>query len=281
MREDHKDPWWLLALTYLIVLLIGLLLGYNAAKAQDVDLDDAFLIDATAPLPDSVPAYALPAEVVLFEDGFEGDFPGIWRLSGCRYGHTWGQVDCRVSSGDWALWCADQKGGGTRWSGLDACEDAYPVWVCAHAEIGPFDLSEASAASLEFDWWLRTPLWGFDNDRLHVTAGPGRDLWPVKLTRLHDYGDEWHQEEVNLLSLCGEPRVYVRFSFFSDGYTVPAFVPSGAFLDNVRLVATMPGAEGPTGPTGATGATGSPFTDLLRLVLIETDGDTLTYGVLP
>ena len=147
---------------------------------------------------------------------------------------------------------------------------------------GPFDLTAATEARLEYQWWLRSEaaIYSILGDRLILLASSDGSIWQTISSNTGDWGDVWWSNETVLDQYCGGP-VWLRFAFLSDGWVVrPRGEVNGAFLDNVRIVAEMPDAPtGPTGATGVTGPTGYTFAETLRVVVIEEVGDTLTLEV--
>jgi hypothetical protein len=157
--------------------------------------------------------------------------------------------------GAWHLWWSipNYTWGSTQCNVLDGTA----LWCAASkADTGPGDLS---ACRDDYP----------NNVVASMRAGP------------FDCSDADSLEVMPLPDFVGEAEVYVKFIFRSDMYLArPANMVNGAFVDNVRLVASVPGTDGPTGPTGATGPQTPVFVDTLRLVKMYIDADTTVYGVL-
>jgi hypothetical protein len=99
---------------------------------------------------------------------------------------------------------------------------------------GPFDLRDATRATVTFDYWLKS-------------NGNGTDfLWfgaKDKASANFYIGDqrsggngEWVKDATfTLAAFTGKPEVWIGFAFYSDGWGSPSGLPNGAFIDNVRV----------------------------------------------
>lgn len=184
-----------------------------------------------------------PTWVTLFNDGFEGDFPGAgWIVvdenpdAGL---YTWAARDCQKSEGSFSAWSV---GGGDT---SRACGSTYPGAASAWMVYGPFSLADASAAELVFDWWSHTET--------------GRDFfaWGASLDDFHYYGGKvsgdystWTRGERLDLStiptignLLGQPQVWIGFSFTTDS----SGSYEGSYVDNVVLRKRVGAAAGVAG----------------------------------
>ena len=93
-----------------------------------------------------------PWEVV-FEQDFEGTFPGSWTVDDNSTGYEWGKRDCKPYAGSNSGWVV---GGGS--SGLGLPCGTYIVTDTLNTTIkyGPFSLSDAAQAQLKFKHWFNT-----------------------------------------------------------------------------------------------------------------------------
>jgi hypothetical protein len=166
----------------------------------------------------------------LFSDDFEGTFPGAWTIfDNASSGYEWGLSDCQSVSSDHSAWGV---GGGASGSTLP-CGSNYPDGVNTMMIAGPFDLTDARAAELDFQLWLNTET---DYDHVGYFASiDGKDFWGwiswgnsggwqpgvFDLSDVYTLGD-----------LRGQPQVWIAFEFYSDelvDYT------EGGFVDDVVL----------------------------------------------
>lgn len=171
---------------------------------------------------------------------FEGWFPGTgWsRWDAGSTEHVWGDVNCfAIESGGtgWSAWPAAEGA-----SGLDPCSGAnYPNFVHSWLIYGPFSLTYAQSASLDFHfrldseaggdylkWMASTNGINFYGQQIagNHTSGPfynGYNFHSFDLTNVYTLGD-----------LSGEPQVWIAFVFQSDGDTNTG---QGPFIDGVSL----------------------------------------------
>jgi len=210
----------------------------SSADAAEIPADfDWFCLNGGVPGPTVTPtppptvtptpsptATATPTWQTIFSDGFEGGFPEAWQRRG---NPGWGRTDCRLFAGTYSVWPAAD--------GTDAvipCTDNYPNNVNAWLIIGPFDLTGATAAEIDFQRWQRTEL---DHDYLK---------WLVSVDDQNFYGWQssgnsggWDAVTFDLSNvpplgdLRGRSQVWVAFAFTSDG----SGADSGAFLDDVVI----------------------------------------------
>ena len=179
--------------------------------------------------------------VTILDDGFEGPFPGSWQVgdvnadSGRYY---WGKRDCKDHGGSFSAWSAGA--GDSRLS----CGSKYRNDALAWMIFGPFDLTDATASELTFDWWSDTEyecdvfFWGASTD--------GDDFFGQLVS---GNWSSWSTDEVLDLSdvyelgnLLGEDKVWIAFVFDSDS----SVTDQGSFVDNVLLRKYVGGAASTT-----------------------------------
>jgi hypothetical protein len=161
----------------------------------------------------------------VFSDDFEGVFPGPWIVSGNGFGsgYTWGQRACR-GSGRYSAWAV---GGGSSGYWL-SCNSYYPPGVDSRMVYGPFSLVGATAGQLVFDRFVSTAgagggdslCWGASKDGSSYSAS------------CDNYSYGWSRTTLDLNAWIGEPNVWIRFRFTSDGWQQYA---EGAYVDNVLI----------------------------------------------
>ncbi|MBK9065165.1 MAG: PKD domain-containing protein [Acidobacteria bacterium] len=200
------------------------------------------------------------ADVTVFSDDFEGAFPGGWQLfytGGSNGATVWGRSTYRKAGGSASAWCA---GGGTS---PRPAGGSYAPNMGAWLYYGPFDLSDASDATIEFDLW---------NDCEPSAASPPPDLITLYAST-DDFATNERQQGVyfgntngqwahvtkkissfDLIGAVGSRTVYLAFIFNSDAAT---HLREGAYLDNVVLRKTTGGAACSLGCTATVPATGT------------------------
>ena len=189
------------------------------------------------PTPTPTPA---PSNVVIKSENFEGTFPNDWDVSdnnptnGEQY---WGKSNCRAQSGAYS--------GRSVGAGGPGCNDDYPGNVTAWMVYGPFDLSDATDAALNFAFWSNTAtdtqedrfFWGASIDGTGFNGYVVRGAWTT-----------WTAETFSLVNvpslgdLRGESSVWIAFVFVSDG---DEYVSEGSYVDNVVLWKTTSGTAAP------------------------------------
>jgi len=168
---------------------------------------------------------------IMTED-FEGAFPtGLWAAfdnDGATNGeYYWDDDDYKPHGGSWSAWCAN---GGV--DGLDPEFYYYPNNMKSWMVYGPFDLSDATDAELNFYCWLQSQtthdyLWWAAS-----TNGSNFYGWGTS-------GDSggWVSQSFDLTTaptlgnLCGEAEVWIAFVFTSDH----SIFDEGAFIDDIEL----------------------------------------------
>ncbi len=165
-------------------------------------------------------------EVTIYQDGFEGTFPGPWSVSGST---TWGKSSYRASSGSSSVWCAADGTAPAPPGG------PYVANMNAWMTYGPFSLADASAARMEFDLW-------------HYTETSYDKVWWAISVDNSEYWGYWTSgnsggwthvvfdfASITEITAIGQPQVWVGFVFQSD-YSVQY---EGAYVDNVVITETV------------------------------------------
>ncbi len=170
----------------------------------------------------------------MYED-FEGDWPAPgWTVTdesntdGGEY--MWGQRDCHPYEGIYGLWAV---GGGAQGSAL-TCDAFYPNNARSWAIYGPFDLSDATSASLIFYLYGRIPdERGCSTDRLFVGSSTDADDFSGT-NYCGDYTSAYVQQVLDLSDRLGESEVWIAFGFISDGNATDI----GLTVENVNLISS-------------------------------------------
>jgi len=167
----------------------------------------------------------------IFEEGFEGTFPGAWLVfdnypqNGIHY---WGKRNCRAFSGTYSGWSI---GAGSQGGSLP-CGAEYTNNAESWMMRGPMSLADATAAELRFKMWLNSE----PNDGLcrmasidgynfygYCTSGV-TSVWVDQVLDLEDV--------YTLGDLTGEPKVWVALIFISDG---AIYYQEGAHVDDILM----------------------------------------------
>ncbi len=181
--------------------------------------------------------------VTVYSDGFEGAFPGQWRLAyastpsgqctSVNQTVTWGRSTYRSASGSASLWCA---AGGTN---AQPPGGSYAPCMGTFAIYGPFSLADAVSASLDFDLWLSS-----ETNYDYVWWMISTDGSSFSGYKLSGSTNGWAHEHLNFsdvgsVSSIGAPQVWVAFYFNSDESTQY----EGAYLDNVVIAKALAGTS--------------------------------------
>jgi C1A family cysteine protease len=175
----------------------------------------------------------------IMTEGFEGAFPnGLWAAfdaDGATNGeYYWDEDDYKPHLGFRSAWCAN---GGA--NGLDPESNYYPDNMKSWMAYGPFDLSDATDAELNFYYWLDT-----ESNYDYVS-------WMASVDGSYFYGGGrsgnsggWVSMTFDLTgvptlgNLCGQAQVWIAFAFVSN----ESNTGDGAFIDDVVLRKTVAGA---------------------------------------
>jgi subtilisin family serine protease len=177
-------------------------------------------------------------EVITYET-FEGSFPApgwdCFAASGFADA-CWDENSYRSYNGSWSMYCADL---GTAAVSPPA---AYPMDMQAWAVYGPFDLSDATGAELEFMLWLDSES-GYDYFQYMVSTD-GVNFYGYQTS---GNSEGWISQNMDLTAVptlgdvTGASSVYFALVFESD-YSVSF---EGAFVDDVLLQKYVEDADGP------------------------------------
>jgi hypothetical protein len=205
---------------------------------------------ATFPAPTPAPRLAGArgaTQTTLISDTFEGTM-GAWTLLGTP---AWGQTTYRANGGTKSAYCAQSA---------VAAPGPYPLSFSNWMIAGPFDLSDATAASLTFTTWLAlgagdTLCYGFSTNGSNFSlAGWTAVSTGGWLPVTQDLGNFF------TTSYLGQPAVWIACYFASDAATTA----EGAYVDNVVLTKTVAGVADPAitsiTPGSASAGTGTNVT---------------------
>jgi hypothetical protein len=192
---------------------------------------------------------ASSATEIVSED-FEGSIDPLFKIN-TDSPYTWGVVKCYSTLGftdnlgSRSVWVADTPLGDS--TALDPCtkKDNYPANLNVTLTYGPFSLAGATQASLDFFYWLDSEangdslFWGASKDGTNFegkkisgsyTNGPFQNT----SGNIFSYNFEsFDLTNVPVLGdLTGEPKVWIRFQFSSNGNDVTGL---GAFLDQITI----------------------------------------------
>jgi Zn-dependent metalloprotease len=175
----------------------------------------------------------------VFQDGFEGTFPGSWQVfdqggaSGTGSGTRWGRSTYRTLGGSASAWCA--AGGASPSAPGTTYKPNMDTWMV----YGPFSLDQAVAAWAEFDVFLDLEypfdeiFWGVSTDGVQFdgyAVSPGPDGYSVGQTGVPGWAHELFNFK-ELTGVLGQPQVWFAFQFYSD--EVQEY--EGAYVDNFTL----------------------------------------------
>ena len=205
----------------------------------------------------------LKPEAVIMSQNFEGAWPAAgWALSdqssqdGGEF--LWGKRTCWRRAGTYGGWAV---GGGTHGSALP-CSGQYPNYSNTWAIYGPFNLSQASAASLTFYFRGRTEYGnnqcpydkffaGSSINNINFTGPMWCGDWTAGTA-----GNGFYSYTLNLASRLGQSQVWIAFAFQSNG----SIGDIGMTIDDITLDVTQTATATPTPtPTSACPSTPTPL----------------------
>ena len=230
---------------FVMILFVTIAGGLGTLHAQP-DKPDAVAVapqesevSGTIAPPPAARAEESP-EATILNEGFEGTWPaGLWTrqdnstTDGGEY--LWDDKSCWPHTGNWGAYSV---GGGANGSLLD-CWEGYPNNANTWTFWGPFNLSNATAASFTFYYHGITE--GGSNcpfDRflaVHVDDNGdynGRQFCGEWITGTE--GNDYYTWTVDLASRLGDPTVWIAFALQSDG----SDVFPGMMIDDVRVNVT-------------------------------------------
>ena len=168
----------------------------------------------------------------IFEDGFEGAFPGAWSLRPDS-GTQWGPSAQRVFAGGSSAYCA--AGG----SPSVPAGGPYPKNMNTSMVYGPFSLADAIAARATFAYWIDSETccdrlrWSVSLNGVDFYGLSASGLSGGWLTRDFSFSDGGVP---SMPSMLGQPQVWFAISFESDS----SVQKEGAYVDSVRIEKTLP-----------------------------------------
>lgn len=178
---------------------------------------------------------SVPASMV---ETFEGAWPSAgWQLfdkSNKDEGeYLWGKRSCHPHNGSYAGWSV---GGGAEGEALN-CLFSYPNYASSWAVYGPFDLTQATSANLDFYLWGATEE-SADcvNDYLYVGSSNDGKIFTYGRRYCGDWtdggeGNGYYRQILDLENRLGAPDVWVLFAFVSDSWTTD----DGFTIDDLTL----------------------------------------------
>jgi len=210
-------------------------LGPDQVSQKQISLDlPAAMIGNQYKQPAYTSAHNSGGLVTIFSDGFEGDFPGSWRVNAGDY--SWAKRDCKARKGAFSAWAV---GGGNLGSSL-TCTASYPNNATTVMVIGPFDLSDANWAGMSFALNLNSEsgrdfvsfLASDDGARFDGYGLSGATSgWLAFTFTLHDVSTP-----NGIKNFTGRPAVWVAIGFSSNSSSTRA---GGAFIDDVVIRKTQ------------------------------------------
>jgi hypothetical protein len=182
-------------------------------------------------------------QTIKFED-FEAAFPNEWQFfdgNGPTGGEQlWTDVPCVAHTGFWSGWPAGEDG----LNGVNPCAPDfanYPDNVNSWLIYGPFNISSAQSASLNFYFTMITELcdpislcdylfWGASTDGVNFSGVAAAGDYTQNCGIFTQDGN-FCLATLDLTHLTNEPQVWIGFLFNSDQNTTFA----GPFIDDSEL----------------------------------------------
>lgn len=227
----------------------------------------------TAPIYKSLLSLTTNIDTVM-TDGFERDSPSTkWQRTG---NPTWGRTNYQKNFGDYSAWCAKDSSDGAEPG------QGYPNNCHSMMIYGPFDLSGINHAELHFWHWLDTE---YEKDWFFCGASiDGVNFSGIDLTGATGFWSPvWREETLNLSnipglgSICGNPKVYVAFSFMSDNNSSDDI---GVFIDDISLTKrNVPGTPIVGAISGRLNKSKNPYIVIQDVGVAEGDSLIIEPGV--
>ena len=229
------------------------------------------------PPPKSDTTLVQPNAAIVTE-GFEGAWPASgWQLNdvsttdGGEY--LWGKRNCHPHTGSFGGWSV---GGGAQ-GGTLSCSANYPNDINTNAIYGPFNLSNATAASLTFYFWgsieggSGCPFdFFFVGSSINGTSFSGQARCGPWTSGTE--GNGYYQGILDLSSRLGQSQVWIVFAFVSDGIITDI----GITIDDVTLDVSTGGSPTNT-PTRTPTRTSTPTRTPTPTGIIPPSGGGKSY----
>lgn len=243
---DHRTRFGV-SIILVVALFSGLLLQPEKASADPAPpkppsvappTEPFEVLDAVEQLPaGAILATALEPEATIMSQNFEGTWPASgWQLldsSSSDGGEfLWGKRNCQPRAGSYAGWSV---GGGAQGSTL-SCSANYPNNAYTWAIYGPFNLSNATSATLSYHLRGTTEA-GTNCPYDYLFVGSSTDGAQFSGSRTCGAltsgldGNGYYWRTLDLRSRLGQSQVWVAFAFVSDSSNAY----SGFHIDDVAL----------------------------------------------
>jgi hypothetical protein len=166
---------------------------------------------------------------VLLDDDFEGAFPGSWQLLSAT-NTAWGTVTNRSVSPSHSAYCA---GGGDAAPVGGPYQNDLQTWMV----YGPFSLADATAASLDFQLWMRTEPASGETFYDYLFYGASIDGTNFSGFQTAGNSNGWGEASFDFADVAGTlgaSEVWFAFVFVSDS----SVTDEGVYVDDVVLDVT-------------------------------------------
>lgn len=177
-------------------------------------------------------------EVLILAESFEAGFPaGKWVVKPAEAATAWDDVNCLAASGSRSAWCA--AGGVHPQPPCSQYANNMKAWMVW----GPFDLSDAVGARVEFSYFLQEEM-GYD--RFFFGASENDSQWAGSW--FDSNVSDWTKMFMDLSnvpgagSYVGKNAVWIGFYFESD----VSNTHYGAYVDDVLIYKSIPVTPTPT-----------------------------------
>jgi len=216
----------------------------------------------------------------IFYDGFEGGMSN-WSVLPASGVPTWATSTYRAAAGSSSAYCV-----GSQIPAPGPYANDMNAWMIA----GPFDLSAVSSGTFQYKVYYNTEV---DKDKVGAYVSIDNKTFYGHKNTGNSGG--WIDRSIDLTNVytlgnvCGKSQVWIAFAFVSD----PAITYEGAYVDEVRVLASSSPTPTPTPTPGAdddipgVAIPGSPFTgsvsrdtdrdDVFSIAL--TSGQALTASI--
>ena len=225
-----------LAILVLAILSLASLLSIADAQTEDPPLPSEITFVEAAQSRD-IPAVNTvnlgPEWHSIFSENFEAsNWEDKWEVNldigSAATGLKWGtqsivnDLDPSSTKSGWGI-CSDET-----CSNVDPIAPNYPAGVKSFLVAGPFDLSRADDALVDFDLFYEAN----SADQFTVSVSENRYSYVVVSTVVGDISDgQWEDKSVSLTDYIGKDQIWVAFTFESN----TSAAKMGAMIDDVSI----------------------------------------------
>jgi hypothetical protein len=169
---------------------------------------------------------------VIVEEDFEGNFPGSWDVDDDGRGYQWAIRDCKAYEGNNSGWVV---GGGASGAGLACGEHKVTDTLISTMTYGPFSLTNAGEAQLNFKYWFNTDV-SFPGDLGFCADFSTNGTAFLEESCIYGNSGGWRDATFDLAKygLLEKDQVWVQIgAYYFDTPSDLTLIDGGIFIDDV------------------------------------------------